>query len=174
MIRARLASRLGIGRYRADEHYRAGCAAFVSRDIQAAIDQLRQAADLLPGHAEYHAALGFVLLNDQRRDEAKTAFERALSLNPLDMLANYGQGMIAYRDKQWRAALARFEAALAAQPKRAETQYYLAMAQHRLGRNDLALGWMREAAASFANADDRRQSQCQAWISQFQKLIEPA
>ncbi len=173
MIRATLASRLGIARYRADEHYRAGLAAFAARDPEAAIRELNAAVELLPKHAEYHAALGFLLLNDKRRHEAAEAFERALGLNRLEMLANYGHGMIAYREKNWQEARTYFETALAAQPNRAETQYYLAMAHHRLGDNQEALRWMGEAEEGFAKSGDRRGSQCGAWSREFNKLLQP-
>ena len=62
------------------------------------------------------------------------------------MLANYGQGLLAYRNKDWTLAAEYFTNALAAQPERAETQYYLAMICHRLGRNEDALEWMQSAA----------------------------
>ena len=167
-----LARRLGAVRYRADEHYRASLKSFVKRDLAASIDELRLSLDLMPGHAEYHAALGFMLLDDRRGNEAQAAFERALGSNRYEMLANYGLGAIAYRGKQWQAALSYFETALLAQPKRAETQYYLAMAHHRLGQNQAALEWMRQAESSFAKTDDRRQAQCAAWAREFDKLLQ--
>ena len=168
-----LARRLGTARYRADEHYRASLKSFVKRDLAASITELRHSLDLLPDHAEYQAALGFMLLDDRRQSEAQAQFERALSLNRYEMLANYGLGAIAYRGKQWQAALDYFETALLAQPKRAETQYYLAMAYHRLGQNQAALEWMRQAESNFAKTKDRRQSQCAAWAREFDKLLQP-
>ena len=170
---ANLSRWLGSSRYRADEQYRRALRAFVARDLAAAIDELRAAVELLPGHAEYHAALGFMLLDDKRQREAEASFERALELNPHEMLANYGLGMIAYRSKNWQAAQAFFEAALVPQPKRAETLYYLAMAHHRLGRNQEALGLMREAGSRFAKTAHRREAQCSAWAREFEKLLQP-
>ena len=167
----RFAQRLGFTRYRADEHYRAGLAAFVSRDLESAIGELRMAVELLPGHAEYHAALGFVLLDDKRQRQARESFERALTLNRYEMLANYGRGIIAYRDKSWLEALNFFNAAYAAQPERAETEYYLGMINHRLGRNEEAVTWMESAAEAFAQTGDRRQSHCTAWLREFHKLL---
>lgn len=164
--------RLGIPRFEADVRYRAGLAAFVSRDLAKSIRELQTAVESLPKHAEYHAALGFVLLDDRQEREASQSFERALCLNPYEMLANYGQGMIAYRNKRWHEALKCFNLAQLAEPDRAETHYYLGMVCHRLGRNAEALRWMERAAARFAENGDRRQSHCAAWMSEFQKLIE--
>ena len=165
-----LAQRLGISRFEADQRYRAGLAAFAARDQRTAIAELQAAIELLPNHAEYHAALGLLLLEDKRKAAAVAAFDEALRLNPYEALANYGKGMIAYRAKDWRAAEGLFFKALAAQPKRAETQYYLGMIKHRLGRNDEALEWMRSAAVGFAENNDKRESHCRAWLREFEKL----
>lgn len=167
----KLAQHLGISRYEADERYRAGLAAFARRDQAQAIRALESAVELLPSHAEYHAALGFVLLDDKQQRAANAAFERALSMNPYEMLANYGLGAIAYRAKKWLEAKNYFTVAHAAQPKRAETRYYLAMVQHRLGQNADALRWMGGAASAFAAAGDRRESHCTAWTREFRKLL---
>ena len=170
---ASLAQRLGITRYDADQRYRAGLAAFAARDRRSAIAELRAAIELLPNHAEYHAALGLLLLEDKRKADALEAFDEALRLNPYEALANYGKGMIAYRAKDWGDAEGRFLQALAAAPNRAEAQYYMAMVQHRLGRNAEALEWMRAAAAGFAEENDKRENHCQAWMREFEKLSAP-
>lgn len=162
---------MGLTRFEADQRYRAGLAAFTARDQRAAIAELRAAIELLPNHAEYHAALGLLLLENKQRAAAIAAFDEALRLNPYETLANYGQGMIAYRAKDWRAAEGHFQSALAAQPKRAEAQYYMGMVKHRLGQNGEALEWMRAAAAGFATANDKRESYCAAWMREFEKLL---
>ncbi len=172
MKMTKLAQRLGIPRYQADQHYRAGLAAFISRDLAKSISELQTAVALLPRHAEYHAALGFILLDDKQLRAAGESFERALSLNAYEMLANYGQGMITYRARNWLEAMNYFEAAHAAQPKRPETQYYLGMVNHRLGRNAEALRWMEGAAVGFAKIGDRRETHCTAWKREFRKLLE--
>lgn len=170
---ASLAQRLGFSRYDADQRYRAGLAAFAARDRRSAIAELRAAIKLLPTHAEYHAALGLLLLEDKRKADADAAFDEALRLNPYEALANYGQGMIAYRAKDWAAAETCFFQALAAQPERAEAQYYMAMVQHRLGQNAEALDWMRAAAAAFAAKNDKREKHCRAWMREFETLRMP-
>ena len=168
---ATLARRFGVARYQADERYRAALNAYGERDLKTAKVKIEASIELLPTHAEYHAALGYFFLEDKDITPAKEAFERALELHPYEMLANYGQGMIAYRDKDWKRAGACFTNALAAQPNRAETQYYLAMINHRLGQNAEALKWMKSAEALFVKAEDRRESHCQAWMREFERLI---
>jgi len=166
-----LAQRFGIARYQADERYRAALNAHVDRDPKTAKLEIEAAIALLPTHAEYHATLGYFFLEDKDIPPAKEAFERALELDPYEMLANYGCGMIAYRDKDWKRALPCFINALAAQPNRAETQYYLALVNHRLGENAEALKWMKSAQALFAKAEDPRAVHCQAWMTEFERLI---
>ena len=165
-----LAQRLGITRFEADQRYRAGLAAFTARDQRTAIAEFRAAIELLPNHAEYHAALGLMLLENKRKAGAIDAFDEALRLNPYEALANYGMGMIAYRSKDWPAAQSHFLNALAAKPERAEVLYYIGMVKHRLGQNAEALEWMRAAAAGFAENSDRRESHCAAWMREFEKL----
>lgn len=167
----RLAHRLGLSRYQADERYRAALKAHRERDLKRAKAEVEFAIELLPAHAEYHATLGYFHLEDKDLMRAQEAFARALELHPYEMLANYGRGMIAYREKSWEAAAACFTDALAAQPTRAETQYYLAMVNHRLGRNPEAVKWMQSAAERFAGAEDPRERHCQAWIREFARLI---
>ncbi len=168
-----LALRLGITRFEADQRYRAGLATFAARDQRTAIAELRAAIALLPNHAEYHAALGLMLLENKQKAGALESFAEALRLNPYEALANYGMGMIAYRSKDWPAAQSHFLNALAAQPERAEALYYMGMVEHRLGRNAEALEWMRSAAVQFAAKSDRRENHCAAWMREFEKLRAP-
>ena len=167
----KLARRLGLARYQADERYQAALSACAARDLKAAKVEIDASIELLPNHAEYHAALGYFLLEAKDPRPAKEAFERALALNPFEMLANYGQGLLAYRNKDWTLAAEYFTNALAAQPERAETQYYLAMICHRLGSNEDALEWMQSAAGLFLKAADRRERHCHAWIREFERLL---
>ena len=165
------ARRFGPARYQADERYRSALGAFIRRDLESAKAETTAAIELLPSHAEYHAALGYFYLEDKDIASAKAAFERALELRPYEMLAHYGRGIIAYRDKNWKAASVSFTSALTAQPQRAETQYYLAMTCHRLGQNAEALTWMRSARAQFLKAGDKRERHCQAWLPEFERLV---
>ncbi len=167
----KLAMRLGYARYQADEHYHAALSAYSERDLKTAMAEISAAIELLPTQAEYHATLAYFLLEGKDIAAAEETFERALELQPYDMLANFGLGMIAYRNKDWQRASACFRKSLAAQPKRAETHYYLALVQHRLGQNAEAAQWMTSAAEQFLGAGDQRESHCQAWIREFERLI---
>lgn len=169
---ARIAQRLGLTRYDADQHYKQALQAYKKRNLEEAYAQIKLAIQLLPRLAEYHAAQGFFYLEDDVQAKAEEAFDRALELNPYEMLANYGRGIIAYKDKNWEEAASYFMDALAAQPTRPETQYYLALVNHRLRNNIHAVQWMQEAKKGFAKADDKRERNCDRWIREFEKLLD--
>ena len=170
---ARLVERLGLTRYDADQYYKQALQAYKKRNIEEAYAQIKLAIEFLPSHAEYHAAQGFFYLEDDvQKKKAEEAFDTALSFNPYEMLANYGRGIIAYNDKNWEEASAYFLDALAAQPTRPETQYYLAMVNHRLQNNHQALKWMQEAKNGFEKTGDKRERLSERWVREFEKLIE--
>ncbi|MCY3574655.1 MAG: tetratricopeptide repeat protein [Chloroflexi bacterium] len=166
----KLAQWLGIPRYRADECYMLALRAFSQRKLAAAQAHIDEALELLPGHAEYHAVQGFFAHEDKASERAEACYERAIQLNAYEMLANYGRGRLAYHNRDWAAAAERFVNALAAQPQRPETLYFLAMTQHRLGKNDEAARWMSAAAAGFASSADHRERHCHSWLREFEKL----
>jgi tetratricopeptide (TPR) repeat protein len=169
---ARLVERLGLTRYDADQYYKEALLAYKKNNIEEAYAQIKLAIQLLPSHAEYYASQGFFYLEDDVQTKAEEAFDKALSFNPYEMLANYGRGMIAYNDKNWEEAVTYFLDALAAQPTRPETQYYLAMVNHRLRNNTHALQWMQEAKNGFAKIGDKRERTCDRWVREFEKLVE--
>ena len=169
-----LGRRLGLSRYRADDHYRRAIEAMQDKDRASALRSIDAALALLPSHAEYHAARGWILRAFGDSSGAEAAFDSALALNPLDMLSNYAAGMRAYRAKNWARAETAFINCLAAQPGRPETLTYLALCRHRQHDNAKALEWMRAAQAAFAHADDKRQADCRAWIREFEKLLSEA
>lgn len=166
----KLARRLGASRFEADEVYMRALAAFRRQDLNAAIAEVESAIARYPGHAEYHAALAWFQLELEDKANARAGFHRALDINPYETLANYGLGMLAYEDKDWEAAAGCFLNAMAAQPDRAETMYYLALVRHRQGDNERALSWMTKAHEAFAAAGDKREKQCLAWMREFMQL----
>ncbi len=168
----KLAGRLGASRVAADEHYAQSLSAYQARRLRDAQEHIESAIELLPHHAEYQAMLGWIHLQGDATPVAQAAFDAALDANPYEMLANYGKGMLAYREKQWESAAGYFLDALAAQPERPETQFYLALVRHRQGENAHAERWMRAAKANFAKANDDRAERCQAWIREFEKLLK--
>jgi len=169
---ARFSQRLGLTRYDADENYKLALEAYRKRQLDEAILKMGDAIELLPTRAEYYAARGFFYLEDGEDKKAQEDFQHALKLYPLEMLANYGRGIIAYKDKNWDEALAHFKDAFKADSKRPETLYYLAMTYHRKGDNAQAYAYMEMAVAAFDKGGDKRKADAQRWQREFQKLLE--
>jgi uncharacterized protein HemY len=88
------------------------------------------------------------------------------------MLAHYGLGMIAYKNREWDAALEHFANAYRADSKRAETIYYLALTYLQKGETASALNAMVQAQAAFEQANDRRKSQADRWVRELGHLAE--
>ena len=168
---ARLAHRLGLTRYEADEHYKQALSAYQKRALDAAILAMNEAIALLPNHAEYYAARGFFYLEDGVKDKASADFEQALQLFSYETLAHYGRGVIAYQSKNWDEAVAHFTDAYRSNPDRPETLYYLALAHHHKGDNAQALPHMQKAHEIFENAGDKRRSDSNKWVRELEKHV---
>lgn len=165
----KLTQRLGLPRYEADEFYKLALAALDQNDYDQAIDNLNKAIDLLPTNPEYFAARGYIYLNDGIRDKADADFEAALKIHDFEMLAHYGRGIIAYKDKNWEDAETAFSRALAVDPERPETLYYLALVYHRQRNNEKALAMMQKALDLFEAAGDKRRTEARQWVREFEK-----
>ncbi len=164
--------RLGLNRYEADEYYRLALEAYRKNRFDDAILNMNEALALLPNKSEYLATRGFFYLEDGVLDKAQADFDAALKHHRYEMLAHYGRGMIAYREKRWAEAITHFGEAYRSDPKRPETMYYLALAFHHNHDDDNARRWMEQAAAGFAGHDERRRSDAQKWLKTFQKPLE--
>ncbi|MFW5708697.1 MAG: tetratricopeptide repeat protein [Chloroflexota bacterium] len=170
---SRLAQRLGLTRYEADEHYKRALEAYNKNELEHARQEMTYAIELLPTNAEYYAARGLFHLEDSHFDEAQTDFEQALKLYPYEMLAHYGRGRIAYRNRNWEEALAHFADAYRADPERPETLYHLALTYHHLGRNALGLSYMQQAAARFdAQGNTKTRRNAERWIKEMSRLAQ--
>ncbi|GAB4519937.1 MAG: hypothetical protein OHK0046_29530 [Anaerolineae bacterium] len=169
---ARIAQRLGLTRYEADEYYKQALDAYNKRKLDEAIIAMEQAILLLPKNSEYYAARGFFYLQDGIINKAQEDFQQALKLYPYEVLAHYGRGMIAYNSRNWDEALAHFNDAYRAKPDRAETVYYLALVYHHKGMNLQAYPLMQQALALFEKTDDKRKADASRWLRTLEKQAE--
>jgi tetratricopeptide (TPR) repeat protein len=167
---ARLNQRLGLTRYEADEYYKKALAAYEKRNLDEALINMNDAIQALPTNPEYYATRGFFFVEDDVPDKAEADFEKALKIHPYEMLAHYGRGIIAFRNKKWDEALQHFLNAYYADPKRAETLYYLAIVYHRRGENANAVHVMRQAHELLEAAGDKRRSDALKWIRTLEKI----
>ena len=159
---AKITQRLGLPRYEADEYYKRALAAFDKGDYDQAVDNLDKAIDVLPTRSEYYAARGYIFLNDGLQDKAEADFAAALKLHEFEMLAHYGRGVLAYKDRNWEDAETAFSRAL----------YYLALVFHRQRKNQQALPLMQKALELFEAAGDKRRTDARQWAREFENQIE--
>jgi tetratricopeptide (TPR) repeat protein len=170
---ARLTQRLGLSRFEADEHYKDALKHYNNRSVDEAILAMDEAIKLLPSNAEYYAARGFFYMQDGINDKASADFDRALEIYPYEMLAHYGRGVIAYRGKKWDEAVNHFIQAQRIDQQRPETLYYLALAYHRKGNNELALSYMQQADSRFDTLGSKTSKRnTERWMRSLTRLIE--
>lgn len=167
-----LNQRLGFTRYDADQYYKQALEHYRKGKFDEAIDAMNSAIELLPTKSEYFAARGFFQLEDGARSEAEQDFAKSLKLYRYEMLAHYGQGVLAYKDESWDEALAHFTEAYKSDPNRAETLYYLALTYLQKGETAAALNVMTRAQAAFEATNDKRKSYADRWMRELAKLAE--
>lgn len=174
---ARLVSRLGVTRYEADEYYRIALASYKKKKLDDAVDNLNYAIEAYPRRAEYYAVRGYFRLQDGLPDDAEPDFDHALKINPYEILANFGKGVIAYDRNHYDIALEFFTKAWAADSERAETLYYLALIYHRQRNNFQAKQFMAQAVDIYSQTAEsdknarKNMKNAEKWIREFDKLI---
>lgn len=168
---AKLTQRLGLPRFESDEYYKQALALFPKGQYDQAVDNMDKAIEILP-RSEYYATRGFIHLQDGVDEKAKADFEQALKLYRFEMLAHYGLGVLAYKNRKYEEAINHFNSAVAAEPERGELLYYLALSHHRMRSNAAALQWMQKAIPAFEKAGDKRQGDAMRWVKEFEKLLK--
>lgn len=168
----RINQQLGFTRYEADEYYKQALEAYQKGDFDTAVDAMKNAIAALPRKAEYYAARGIMYLEDGVEESAAQDFDEALRLFPHEMLAHYGRGIIAYKDKNWDDALEHFTAAYYVDQQRAETLYYLALTYYHKRDFASAANLMKLANDRFEATDDKRKADSARWLRELAKMSE--
>ncbi len=169
-----LARRLGAARVEADEHYEKALSAYEKGKFEDAIEKLEPALERLPNNTEYLAVRGLCYLQQDEPDTAaaRASFKQALDAHPGEVAANYGMGVLCFREKQWQQALGWFNRVRTISPELAEPAYYMALIYHRNKDNATAKALMEQAAQQMGAADDKRAKDAQKWVKTFERLIE--
>jgi tetratricopeptide (TPR) repeat protein len=171
---SQMGSRFGSKRFEADEYYRQALEVYRKKKdavtLESAIRHIDDAIRIY-ARSEYYAARGLFYLDSGNASKAQGDFEQALKLFPMEMLAHYGRGMIAYDDRNWDEAIAHFADAYRADPNRPETVYYLALAYQRKGENQIARQVMEVAHNLFPESDKRRRD-AYNWMRELDKLLK--
>ena len=98
-----------------------------------------------PASARAHNNLGRALLRVGERDEAVSAFNRALFLKPDYAEPNNNLGVMYAAERQYAIAIGYLERALELQPRSAQTRHNLGMALADIGRSADAIDQLRQA-----------------------------
>jgi len=91
-------------------------------------ERLERAVAVNPSNAHAWYMLGRVRLEEERADEARNAFAKALKLQPNFEEARLGMGKAWMFDGQWKRGIAEFEKVLALNPKSVSAQEGIAAA----------------------------------------------
>ncbi len=97
-------------------------------DLGRAVDELKRAIELNPEDGKSHLYLADLYLSRQRSQQAREAYERALSLNPLLDDAYFRAGDLALEAAQLDVAKAHFQTLTYLQPEAAPPRGKLALA----------------------------------------------
>jgi len=165
---ARVAARLGLGRYEADRYYHTALQSYRERRLREAVQNMDNALMLLPNHPEYLAARSFFHMELGQLEQAERDADAALKVNPYEVLANYNKGVLHFQRREWSEAQQAFMKAWAADTQRAETQYSLALVAYRMGDIPSARRWMQGACALLQALNDKgRLAEAEAWLREF-------
>ena len=105
-------------------------------DLAAAQREAQNAAALAPEVPQPYYILGLIAKLQSKPDEALTAFQRVLKIDPNDVGANINVGQLYSQQRQYPEAIAAFRLALAAEPYNATALYNLGQALLRAGQRD--------------------------------------
>ncbi|HSS20456.1 MAG TPA: FG-GAP-like repeat-containing protein [Pyrinomonadaceae bacterium] len=108
-------------------------------DLPAAQRQAQVAATLAPTAPQPLYLLGLIAKLQSRIDDALTAFQRVLKIDPNDVGTNINVGQIYSQQRKYPEAIAAFRVALAAEPYNATALYSLGQALMRSGQRDEGL-----------------------------------
>ena len=117
-----------------------------------------------PEYGDAYINLGTAYADNQRFDDAQHAFEKALDVDPDNADAFYNLGYISYVQNDPQRAVEMFGKVTQLDPTSAKAFYNLAIAYSTLGRDDLAIPAMQEAARlGMSDAQEALRSRGMSW-----------
>ncbi len=117
-------------------HINLSIALFNVPDLPAAQREAQNAAVLVPEAPQPYYILGLIAKVQSRLDEALSAFQRVLKIDPNDVGANINVGQIYSQQRKYPEAIAAFRRALAAESYNATALYSLGQALMRAGQRE--------------------------------------
>src|SRR6266545_7991585 len=117
-------------------HINLSIALFNVPDLPAAQREAQNAAVLVPEAPQPYYILGLIAKVQSRLDEALSAFQRVLKIDPNDVGANINVGQIYSQQRKYPEAIAAFRRALSLEPYNATALYSLGQALMRAGQRE--------------------------------------
>lgn len=142
----------------ADFHYKMGVASLTEGNLQGAFVEFQKSLQLNSGNKDALVSLGYIHLQFEEFEKAKTLFQKAVSIDPNFSDAYTYLGITYIKMRLWQEAVEPLKKALSnvlyKNPDKAF--YYLGIAYYRLGRYD-------EAADAFKDSIKRSPSTPEAY-----------
>ena len=108
-------------------------------DLAGASSQAQKATTLAPNAPQPYYIIGLIAKTQSRAEEAVSAFQRVLKIDPNDVGTNINLGQIYSQQRKYPEAIAAFRLALAAEPYNATALYNLGQALMRGGQREEGL-----------------------------------
>jgi len=131
-------------------HTNLSIALFNLPDLAGSALEAQKASTLTPDAPQPFYIIGLIAKAQSRSDDAITAFQRVLKIDPNDVGTNINLGQIYSQQRKYPEAIAAFRIALAAEPYNATALYNLGQALMRSGQRE-------EGQAATARFQDLRQ-----------------
>lgn len=139
----------------ASAHYGLGHLYQMQQQTEKAAAEFHQSIALLPVQTESYYQLGQMALDAHRDAEAKAMFTKTLERMPTHGGALTGMGILAYRAKDYSAALRSLTSAKTSSPEYQPVHYYLGLTLARLGLKEASQQELDKAAALTAAQQDK-------------------
>ncbi|UXY16164.1 tetratricopeptide repeat protein [Chitiniphilus purpureus] len=121
------------------------------------IAQLEQAARQAPKSVAIHNALGRLYAEAKRYRDASLSYETALALQPADLEALVGSGLVAIELREYEKANSRLASAVARAPNHtANLRFYLGQVAEELRHYEEAARWYAQTDGELQSAAQRR------------------
>jgi len=115
--------------------------------IDAALDQARLAVGQYPNSSTLCQLLGVALFKKGLNEDARTAFRRAIELDPSIPQNHYNLALVNLSEKQYARAVGSLETFLRLDPDNPEAHLLLGRAYHNLNRTVSAIEQFKKALA---------------------------
>ena len=129
------------------------------RDLESALIHVDRALELNPSRGYAHEQRGRLLFGMERYEEARTALETALEFEPEKQTTLFYLGLVEVEERNWSAAVGKFERVIRVEPRFALGHTFLARSLAESGRLEDARQAQERAREYGADARELRHTE---------------